>query len=291
MAESKTDRIVKEILGTNQPAQTTGDAFYLPNYSGIKSGARKDSVSTPGSVLFYGSDGNIAEDNANLFWDNTNDRLGIGTTTPGAPLSFADGETLKIQLNANAANYYGISKAAAVNSGDSMFKITAGATAAGEIGFYTTTNARMLINKDGNVGIGTTTPGNPLTVAADGATTMGLLRNDPDGLSNFAAIGSIVFGTRETVDNQERFGASIGGIAEELWVDGSSYGSALTFSVVPTGSTTLTTAVRIGNVVNLQLKETLDNTPTLSLSGGIFVSGGALWYQGFAGTYTRVAVA
>ena len=48
---------------------------------------------------------------------------------------------------------------------------------------------------------------------------------------------------------------------------------------------------KIGNVVNLKLKETLDNTPTLSLSGGIFVSGGALWYQGFAGTYTRVAVA
>jgi len=40
---------------------------------------------TAGSVLF--SDGStIAQDNANLFWDNTNNRLGIGTNAPTANL-------------------------------------------------------------------------------------------------------------------------------------------------------------------------------------------------------------
>ena len=40
------------------------------------------------------------------------------------------------------------------------------------------------------------------------------------------------------------------------------------------------------NTGHLEMSETVDNTPTLSLSGGMFVSGGALWYKGFAGTYT-----
>ena len=36
---------------------------------------------TQGSVLFAGASGVISQDNSNLFWDNTNNRLGIGTTT------------------------------------------------------------------------------------------------------------------------------------------------------------------------------------------------------------------
>lgn len=44
---------------------------------------------------------------AGLFWDNTNKRLGIGTITPDAPLSFAASTGDKIQLydNAGAATY------------------------------------------------------------------------------------------------------------------------------------------------------------------------------------------
>ena len=37
---------------------------------------------TSGSVLFANSGGVLAQNNANFFWDNTNFRLGIGTTTP-----------------------------------------------------------------------------------------------------------------------------------------------------------------------------------------------------------------
>jgi hypothetical protein len=44
---------------------------------------------TSGSVLFAGASGVISQDNANLFWDNTNKRLGIGTTTPNAKLDVA----------------------------------------------------------------------------------------------------------------------------------------------------------------------------------------------------------
>jgi hypothetical protein len=41
---------------------------------------------TAGSVIFAGTGGVLSQDNANLFWDNTNKRLGIGGATPGARL-------------------------------------------------------------------------------------------------------------------------------------------------------------------------------------------------------------
>ena len=40
----------------------------------------------PGSVLFVDAAGNLAQDNAQLFWDNTNNRLGIGTASPATTL-------------------------------------------------------------------------------------------------------------------------------------------------------------------------------------------------------------
>lgn len=41
---------------------------------------------TPGSVLFVGPGPTFAQDNANLFWDDTGNNLGIGSTAPGAKL-------------------------------------------------------------------------------------------------------------------------------------------------------------------------------------------------------------
>lgn len=41
---------------------------------------------TTGSVLFIGASSALAEDNANFFWDDTNNYLGIGTNTPGRTL-------------------------------------------------------------------------------------------------------------------------------------------------------------------------------------------------------------
>lgn len=40
----------------------------------------------PGSVLFVGPGLNIAQDNANFFWDDAANRLGLGTNVPGAAL-------------------------------------------------------------------------------------------------------------------------------------------------------------------------------------------------------------
>jgi hypothetical protein len=39
---------------------------------------------TPGSLFFAGTSGTLSQNNANLFWDNTLTRFGIGTATPAA---------------------------------------------------------------------------------------------------------------------------------------------------------------------------------------------------------------
>ncbi|MEI9966629.1 MAG: hypothetical protein WDN67_03255 [Candidatus Moraniibacteriota bacterium] len=43
---------------------------------------------TAGSVLFAGTSGVLAQDNANFFWDDTNNRLGIGDATPDGVIDF-----------------------------------------------------------------------------------------------------------------------------------------------------------------------------------------------------------
>jgi hypothetical protein len=49
---------------------------------------------TAGSVLFINPNNVIAQDNANFFYDDTNNRLGIGTTTPTAKLEVVGGMTV-----------------------------------------------------------------------------------------------------------------------------------------------------------------------------------------------------
>jgi hypothetical protein len=53
---------------------------------------------TPGSVLFATTSGNIIEDNANFFWDDTNNRLGIGTSSPSARLELVGTSSAVLNL-------------------------------------------------------------------------------------------------------------------------------------------------------------------------------------------------
>jgi hypothetical protein len=48
----------------------------------VANGGTNASTFTAGSVVFAGSGGTYTQDNSSLFFDNTNDRLGIGTASP-----------------------------------------------------------------------------------------------------------------------------------------------------------------------------------------------------------------
>ena len=61
------------------PSSATGGAITLAGTLGVTSGGTGTATAfTQGSVVFAGASGVYAQDNANLFWDETNDRLGVG---------------------------------------------------------------------------------------------------------------------------------------------------------------------------------------------------------------------
>ena len=70
----------------------TGDGAGVP-LSAVGGVSIGDAVGsgTSGSILFVDATTNLGQDNSNLFWDDTNNRLGIGTTTPAYALDIQSG--------------------------------------------------------------------------------------------------------------------------------------------------------------------------------------------------------
>ena len=125
------------------PASPTTGAITLAGTLGVANGGTGTTTAfTAGSVVFAGASGVYSQDNANLFWDNANDRLGIGTATPSEVLEISSATDPKIRF---------------VDVGNTDAKIgIVGSTA---LGFEVNGPERMRIDGSGNVGIGTTTPG------------------------------------------------------------------------------------------------------------------------------------
>jgi len=151
------------LSGVSLTSQVTGT---LPVANG---GTGTATAFTAGSVVFAGASGVYAQDNANLFWDDTNNRLGIGTATPV--------DLLQIHRSSGTGITSGISLSTAAGGvGDgSYIKWTSAVTAekvaridgvlegtdVGSLRFSTGNGAdgfveRMRLDENGNLGIGTT---------------------------------------------------------------------------------------------------------------------------------------
>ena len=120
-----------------------------------------------GSVLFAGSNGVITQDNTNLFWDDTNNRLGIGNNNPSATIDIKSNQNEKFVLNASAdsANY--MNQITFRNAGTEYAAIVAGKNGTNNsVGLYFTTGGvqRATISANGFLGIGKTSPTNVLNV-------------------------------------------------------------------------------------------------------------------------------
>ena len=89
-----TDLIECTMIVGGQPVNTviTGAQILgaVPSGGGLDVGTSPITSGTVGRILFQGT-GNVLQQSANLFWDNTNGRLGIGTSSPSAPINIVGG--------------------------------------------------------------------------------------------------------------------------------------------------------------------------------------------------------
>lgn len=191
---------------------TTGSITLTSQVSGVlplaNGGTATSSQFSQGSVLFAGPNGIYAQDNANLFWDNTNDRLGVRTAAPqfpfhvigsagtiakfqsggggGATVVFSSSTGQDVELGAQSGNCKlgtatndafdlrsNNAKRLQLDANGDIFFV--GNTGSSTIVFWDRANARLGINKG--------VPLHPLDVGGTGA--MATLRTDN------AIIGSI----------------------------------------------------------------------------------------------------
>lgn len=120
---------------------------------------------TAGSILFINPTATLAQDNSNLFWDDTNNFLGVGTNSPSAVLHVANAGA-----PSSASILQKLDYGASVNR-KMLFGVTTGATlyVQGSQSADETQYRDIAINPSGgNVSIGTATANKLLTISGTG---------------------------------------------------------------------------------------------------------------------------
>ena len=165
---AKQDTLTLTTTGTSGAATLVGATLNIPQYSGggsssITIGTTAITSGTVGRVLFEGT-GNVVQESANLFWDNTNNNLAIGTSTPTITAGFR-GIEIKVATNLGAQLHLDTTdadrnasirfSAAGVSRWDIFHDAATGALNFRDT-FAPVTTPLILFN-GGNVGINTTT--------------------------------------------------------------------------------------------------------------------------------------
>jgi hypothetical protein len=136
-------------IGSNNYILTSNGttASWQSNNSTVGIGSSITSA-TSGSSLYVDSTGQLAQDNSNYFWDDTNKRLGIGTGAPGETVHMkkTSGD-IAIRMESNAGNMYLVNRPA-TSTYDLLNAMN------GPMVFSTNNSERVRIDASGNFGIG-----------------------------------------------------------------------------------------------------------------------------------------
>ena len=210
---------ITSLTGTGL-TNTSGTLTVATSTLGLGDGSFLGLTDTPGSftanrLLFTNAAGDAVTDSAGLTYDDTTGNVGIGTTGPYSNLHVSDGETsglssikgdgIVVTGNPVARIYFEATNASA---GNRVMGIHYDSNENLEIGSLSDNGGSWDVksvasfNRDGNVGIGTTTPSEKLSVSGN-IKGSGVLNIDGTGdsyIQGNVGIGTTVTGSKLSVN-------------------------------------------------------------------------------------------
>jgi hypothetical protein len=209
------------------------------NFVGAGTAGSTQAVSFNGSApinsLVIDSSGNVSSNTNTFFIDRANSRVGLGTSSPDRLLHVSAADTAYIRLEnqdstGSVDQYVGLIEFEGQDSGGSGVRaqiggIYEGVSGATALVFGTSADAgsvteRLRINRNGNVGIGTSSPGNKLAViGTTGALADASIRINGTAGTQSANSGLWITGNQTT--------------SHHNWLIGSQYNVSNGFEITP----------------------------------------------------------
>jgi hypothetical protein len=287
---------------------------------GITVGTTAVTSGTIGRVFFQGT-GNVVQQSANLFWDNTNGRLNLGAVASNsarldikAPGALSTDIAFRVRNSADNDNIFSVSGNGAFTLGNNTSYYVSlnpssptlrgynGATIGWQLSPWTGEHCFITSNQSNqiSVGIGITSPTSKLHVYTAVQDTSIKIATAAATVADETAC--LKFATTFA-------GTSFGGDAAVIRARSKGTGSgdqkcAIEFSLNRNGTTALKASITSQS--NLLLQTPTEDTndigviyipngtaPTANLAGGgkLYVEGGALKFRGSSGTITTIAIA